>query len=102
MYRYNTIQYSMFVGLPTTAYSGHLSESVFFHLKRFAAIASCCWKAFLTNVKSVDGSIFCVICDHLLINFPSNASFTVLNVFPWILREAMCSTAFSLSSFIRV
>src|SRR6218665_4168002 len=38
-------------------HSGHLSESVFFHLKRFAAVASCCWKAFLTNVKSVDGSI---------------------------------------------
>src|SRR6218665_3880899 len=65
-------------------HSGHLSESVFFHLKRFAAVASCCWKAFLTNVKSVD---------HLLINFSSNASFTALNVFPWILKEAMCSTA---------
>src|SRR6218665_2710794 len=33
-------------------HSGHLSESVFFHLKRFAAVASCCcWKALLTNVK---------------------------------------------------
>src|SRR6218665_1231425 len=34
-------------------HSGHLSESVFFHLKSFAAVDSCCWKAFLTNVKNV-------------------------------------------------
>ena len=80
-------------------HSGHLSESVFFHLKRFAAVASCCWKAFLTNVKSEDGSIFCVICDHLLINFPSNASFTALNVSPgfWGKRCAQLLFPFLLS-----
>ena len=71
----------------------HLSESDFFQRNRFEAVASCCWKAFLTNEKSMPSSRVLIIVDHFLIVAPSKASLTAENNFPWTLSDETCSTA---------
>ena len=73
--------------------SKHLSESDFFQRNRFEAVASCCWKAFLTNEKSMPGSRVLITVDHFLIVAPSKTSFAAENNLPWTLSDETCSTA---------
>src|SRR6218665_210643 len=67
----------------------HLSESIFFHLYRFEAVASCCWKAFLANEKSVPGRRLLTICAHFLIVASSKASLTAVSNLPWIIHVSV-------------
>src|SRR6218665_1075980 len=70
-----------------------LSESIFFHLYRFEAVASCCWKAFLANEKSVPGRRLLTISAHFLTVASSKASLTAVSNLPWIFSVEIWSTS---------
>ena len=74
--------------------SEHALEVALPHLTIFAAVANCCWIAFLTNLKEKSGREV-VRRVHLAISLEFNSELMDEKAPPWIIRLLICSRAFS-------